>query len=104
MRARCSSLNITFTLIDICTPTVSSTLIDRIIVNTPFFGIFFYYSQWVFLVVFTIGFIYSLFKQPRNNVDEDLQDLVDEEEEEGLLVSNNRRRSSHYSGYQATTT
>ncbi|CAO3656079.1 unnamed protein product [Mucor hiemalis] len=85
---------------DICTPTVSSTMIDRIIVNTPFFGIFFYYSQWVFLVVFTLGFIYSLFKQPRNNVDEDLQDLVDEEEEEGLLVSN--RRSSHYSGYQAT--
>ncbi|KAI9360639.1 hypothetical protein BD770DRAFT_341643 [Pilaira anomala] len=76
---------------DICTPTVSSTLIDRIIVNTPFFGIFFYYSQWVFLVVFLIGFIISLFKRPRNNVDADLQELVDEEEE-GLL---DRRRNSH---------
>ncbi|KAI8329257.1 hypothetical protein EDC96DRAFT_529615 [Choanephora cucurbitarum] len=83
---------------DICTPTVSSTLIDRIIVNTPFFGIFFYYSQWAFLAVFLIGFVISLFKRSRNNVDADLQELVDEEE--SLLD----RRSSHYSTkyYQAS--
>lgn len=73
-------------------------MIDRILVNTPFFGIFFYYSQWVFLVVFIIGFIYSLFKRPRNNVDEDLQELVDEEEEEGLL-----RRRSNYRNNSSTT-
>lgn len=84
-------------------------MIDRIIVNTPFFGIFFYYSQWVFLVVFSIGFIISLFKRPRNNVDADLQELVDDEEEEGLL--DRRRNSSHRnnlhgggSGYYQTLT
>ncbi|KAI8330549.1 hypothetical protein BD560DRAFT_341788 [Blakeslea trispora] len=84
---------------DVCTPTVSSTLIDRIIVNTPFFGIFFYYSQWAFLAVFLIGFVISLFKHSRNNVDADLQELVDEEE--SLLD----RRSSHYSTkyYQASS-
>ncbi|KAG2208519.1 hypothetical protein INT47_010215 [Mucor saturninus] len=93
---------------DICTPTVSSTMIDRIIVNTPFFGIFFYYSQWVFLVVFLIGFVIALFKRPRNNVDADLQELVDDEEEEELL---DRRRNSHRhsiagsgSGYYQTLT
>lgn len=80
--------------IDICTPTVSSTMIDRIIVNTPFFGIFFYYSQWVFLVTFIIGFVVALFKRPRNNVDADLQELVDEEQEEhDSLLANKRCRS-----------
>lgn len=84
-------------------------MIDRIIVNTPFFGIFFYYSQWVFLVVFLIGFVIALFKRPRNNVDADLQELVDDEEEEELL---DRRRNSHRnsigtgsgSGYYQTLT
>ncbi|KAI8065024.1 hypothetical protein BDF21DRAFT_346581, partial [Thamnidium elegans] len=92
--------------LDVCTPTVSSTMIDRIIVNTPFFGIFFYYSQWVFLVVFSIGFIISLFKRPRNNVDADLQELVDEEEE-GLLDrrrNSNRNNSVASSGYYQTLT
>lgn len=73
-------------------------MIDRIIVNTPFFGIFFYYSQWVFLVVFLIGFIIALFKRPRNNVDADLQELVDDEEEEELL---DRRRNSHRNSLQS---
>ncbi|KAK4509176.1 CDP-diacylglycerol--glycerol-3-phosphate 3-phosphatidyltransferase [Mucor velutinosus] len=81
---------------EICTPTVSSTMVDRVIVNTPFFGIFFYYSQWVFLGVFIIGFVVALFRGPRNNVDADLQELVDEEEE-GLL------RYHHHGQYQTTT-
>ncbi|KAI8645542.1 hypothetical protein BD408DRAFT_411600 [Parasitella parasitica] len=75
---------------EICTPTVSSTMIDRIVVNTPFFGIFFYYSQWVFLGVFIIGFVVALFRRPRNNVDADLQELVDEEEESLLRHSSSR--------------
>lgn len=68
-------------------------MIDRIIVNTPFFGMFFYYSQWVFLGVFLIGFAITLFKRPRNNVDADLQELLEEEEEEeeGLQRKRNQR-------------
>ncbi|KAI8997686.1 hypothetical protein BDB01DRAFT_771978 [Pilobolus umbonatus] len=81
---------------DICTPTVSSTMIDRIIINTPFFGILFYGSQWVFMVIFVIGFFVSLFQRPRNNVDADLQELVDDEEE--ILWGRGRSGRS----YQAT--
>lgn len=88
---------------EICTPTVSSTMIDRIIVNTPFFGIFFYYSQWVFLGVFIIGFIIALFRRPRNNVDADLQELVDEEEE-GLLRYNQQQQQQQHHHYQTITT
>jgi len=65
---------------DICTPTVSSTMIDSIIINTPFFGILFYASQWAFLAVFLIGFVVAVFQKPRNNVDVDPQECVDEEE------------------------
>ncbi|KAG1147725.1 hypothetical protein G6F37_005141 [Rhizopus arrhizus] len=77
---------------DICTPTVSSTMIDKIIVNTPFFGVFFYYSQWIFLAVFGLGFLVALFKRPRNNsTQDDLQEL--DEEEENLL---SQRNSSYH--------
>ncbi|KAI8088321.1 putative lysosomal cobalamin transporter [Thamnidium elegans] len=62
--------------LEICTPTVSSTLIDRITLNTPIFGFIFYYSQWAFLVTFTFGFLISLFKSPT---------YESREEEEGLL-------------------
>ncbi|CAO3678345.1 unnamed protein product [Rhizopus stolonifer] len=83
---------------DICTPTVSSTMIDKIIVNTPFFGLFFYYSQWVFLAIFSLGFLVSLFKRQRDNIQEDLQELVDNEEEQNLLGPSRR----HDDDYHAT--
>ncbi|KAG0167916.1 hypothetical protein DFQ30_005504 [Apophysomyces sp. BC1015] len=79
---------------DICTPTVSSTLIDRIIVNTPFFGMIFYYSQWAFLATFILGFVISVVRRPRNNVDAESQDLVDAEEEQGLLDARHRSYGS----------
>lgn len=43
-----------------------------------------------------IGFVVALFRGPRNNIDADLQELVDEEEE-GLL------RHHHHGQYQTTT-
>ncbi|KAI9254738.1 hypothetical protein EDC94DRAFT_618290 [Helicostylum pulchrum] len=64
--------------LEICTPTVSSTLIDRITLNTPIFGFIFYYSQWAFLLVFTFGFLISLFKSTPTY-------QSSREEEEGLL-------------------
>ncbi|KAJ8661173.1 hypothetical protein O0I10_002921 [Lichtheimia ornata] len=83
---------------EICTPTIASTLIDRITVNTPFFGIVFYYSQWAFVVIFVLGFIVALFRQPRDNADVDSEDV--EQEEQGLLERNARH---HYGGANTST-
>ena len=89
----------TFTLLEICTPTIASTLIDRITVNTPFFGIVFYYSQWAFVVIFVLGFIVALFRQPRDNADVDSEDV--EQEEQGLLERNARH---HYGANTSSST
>lgn len=89
----------TLTLLEICTPTIASTLIDRIIVNTPFFGIVFYYSQWAFVVIFVLGFIVALFRQPRDNADVNSEDV--EQEEQGLLERNARH---HYGANTSTNT
>jgi LMBR1 domain-containing protein 1 len=60
-------------------------LIDRITLNTPTFGLLFYYSQWVFLVSFALGFVISLFRPATNNVDAESPDALNAEEEAGLL-------------------
>ncbi|KAI7869394.1 hypothetical protein BDF14DRAFT_1784551 [Spinellus fusiger] len=78
---------------DICTPTVSSILVDKITINTPFFGDIFYFSQWGFLAVFILGFAVALFRSPRNNVDTEDMDLIEAEEENELL----RQRQRVYS-------
>ncbi|CAG8614273.1 11137_t:CDS:2 [Funneliformis mosseae] len=72
---------------DICTPTVISTFIHRITVNTPFFGVIFYHAHWVFLGVTLLGFIYAMIKSPSDRLYDDLDDEMDEEEE-GFLMAN----------------
>ncbi|KAH8553958.1 putative lysosomal cobalamin transporter [Umbelopsis sp. PMI_123] len=81
---------------DICTPTIISTLIDRIVVNTPFFGMFYYYSQWAFLTIFILGFIVALIRGPRNNVDAETDDAINADEEQALLDEARRRQQYHY--------
>jgi len=76
---------------DICTPTVISTLLYKITVNTPFFGVVFYCSQWAFILVFVLGFIYSSLRPPTGKIDMDELDDLMAEEEEGLLDSFQRR-------------
>ncbi|KAI8375992.1 uncharacterized protein BYT42DRAFT_498946, partial [Radiomyces spectabilis] len=70
---------------DICTPTVTSTFLDRMTVNAPFFGDMLYYGQWLFLLSFGLGLIVSLFRSPTNTAAENTNDLIDAEEREGLL-------------------
>lgn len=80
------------TLIEICTPTVSSTLIDRITLNTPLFGLIFYYSQWIFLLSVLLGFIISLFKSPisQDTIINEIEASEIEAEEQGLLDGSSR--------------
>jgi hypothetical protein len=62
-------------------------------VNTPFFGMFYYYSQWAFLTIFILGFIAALFRRPRNNVDAETDAAVDADEEQALLDAARRRQN-----------
>ncbi|KAK5070713.1 hypothetical protein LTS08_000359 [Lithohypha guttulata] len=73
----------------ICTPSVASTFLNRIMVNFPFFGVFDFWAQFAFLGVFLVAFILLLFRTPKLAEDSD-SDII-EEEEEGLIASTGRR-------------
>ncbi|MCJ1285005.1 hypothetical protein MMC26_004342 [Xylographa opegraphella] len=75
---------------NVCTPSVISTFLDRITVNFSFFGVVDFWAQFVFLAVFLVVFITSLFRTPK--LDEyQLDQDAEEDEEEGLLASTGRR-------------
>ncbi|ORZ09214.1 hypothetical protein BCR42DRAFT_423975 [Absidia repens] len=84
---------------DICTPTTSSLLIDRVLVDTPFLGLVFYYCQWVFIGMFLIGCIVAIFRRPRSNVDGDDDEYVEDEEQQGLLSSGSQGNHSNSISY-----
>lgn len=75
---------------DVCTPTVMSTFLNRVTLNWPVFGAVDFWAQFVFLAVFLIVFITSLFRTPRLNLSE-LDEEAEVDEEEGLLASTGRR-------------
>ncbi|KAI9032773.1 hypothetical protein CLU79DRAFT_727872 [Phycomyces nitens] len=60
---------------DICTPTVTSTSIDRISFNSPRVSVLYYYGHWMFVVTYVAGFVMSLVRKPPKDIGE----------EEGLL-------------------
>ncbi|KAL9046241.1 MAG: hypothetical protein Q9214_000877 [Letrouitia sp. 1 TL-2023] len=75
---------------NVCTPSVVSTFLDSITVNFSFFGVICFWAQFVFLAVYLIVFIVSLFRVPKLDEYQAEQD-AEEEEEEGLLASTGRR-------------
>ena len=75
---------------DVCTPSVVSTFINRVTVNFPFFGVILFWAQFVFLAVYLIVFVITLFRTPKLDEEQIDRDL-EEEEEEGLLASTGRR-------------
>ncbi|GAB1310249.1 putative lysosomal cobalamin transporter [Madurella fahalii] len=74
----------------VCTPTVMSTFLNRVTLNWPVFGAVDFWAQFVFLAVFLIVFVTSLFRTPRLNLSE-LDEEAEVDEEEGLLASTGRR-------------
>ncbi|KAL8834077.1 MAG: hypothetical protein Q9170_003933 [Blastenia crenularia] len=75
---------------NVCTASVGSTFLDTITVNFSFFGAVDFWAQFVFLAVYLIVFIVSLFRVPKLDAYQAEQD-AEEEEEEGLLASTGRR-------------
>lgn len=86
----CSELAENEAASNVCTPSVASTFLNRIMINFPFFGVVDFWAQFAFLGVFLIGFILLLFRTPRLS-DGDTDSDILEEEEEGLIASTNRR-------------
>ncbi|KAI9934401.1 hypothetical protein ASPWEDRAFT_117975 [Aspergillus wentii DTO 134E9] len=74
----------------VCTPSISSTFLNRVTMNFPFFGIVFFWAQFAFLGVYIVLFITSLFRSPRLD-ERQLDEDAEEAEEEGLLASTGRR-------------
>jgi len=79
----------------ICTPSIGSTILNRVTINFPFFGNMFFWAQFLFLGLSLVTFLASLFRSPslgERQLDED----VEEPEEEGLLASTERRFSASW--------
>ncbi|KAG0214659.1 hypothetical protein BGX28_001697 [Mortierella sp. GBA30] len=74
---------------ELCTPTVTSSIILKIILGTPALGIGFYYMQWLFLLMFITALMFNLIQGCRKGfgqevVQDDPEDY-DEIESRGLL-------------------
>lgn len=75
---------------NVCTPSVASTFLNRIMVNFPFFGVVDFWAQFAFLGIFLIAFLLLLFRTPKLSEGDSDSDII-EEEEEGLIASTGRR-------------
>ncbi|KAG0160378.1 putative lysosomal cobalamin transporter [Penicillium digitatum] len=74
----------------VCTPSVVSTFLNRVTLNYPFFGVVFFWAQFVFLGLYLVVFVTSLLRSPQ--LDEaQLDEDAEEAEEEGLLANTGRR-------------
>ncbi|KAF9152991.1 hypothetical protein BG015_004316 [Linnemannia schmuckeri] len=89
----------------LCTPTVTSSIITKIILGTPVLGLAFYYMQWLFLLMFFLALGFNLIQGCRKGfgvepVLSETEEDVDDIESRGLLsaigamsVDGGRRRA-----------
>ncbi|KAL7908888.1 hypothetical protein GGI35DRAFT_452320 [Trichoderma velutinum] len=75
---------------DVCTPSMMSTLLNRITITWPLFGIIDFWAQYFFMGIFLIVFVTALVRAPRVNVAE-IDEFAEADEEESLLASTSRR-------------
>ncbi|POS84106.1 hypothetical protein EPUL_003311 [Erysiphe pulchra] len=71
---------------NICTPSVISSALSRVIVNFKFYGTFLFWAQFSFLVIFLLVFVIQLFRRPKFDL-RIIDELAEIEEEESLLAS-----------------
>jgi LMBR1 domain-containing protein 1 len=86
----CSELSSDHASKNVCTPSVVSTFLNRVVYNFPVFGVLTFWAQFAFLGVFLIVFITTLFRTPKLNLSQ-LDEDAEADEEEGLLASTGRR-------------
>ncbi|KAL6863844.1 hypothetical protein J3F83DRAFT_169476 [Trichoderma novae-zelandiae] len=75
---------------DVCTPSMMSTLLNRITITWPLFGVIDFWAQYVFMGVFLIVFVTALVRTPKVDLAE-MDEFAEADEEESLLASTSRR-------------
>ncbi|KAH3303168.1 hypothetical protein KXW39_002413 [Aspergillus fumigatus] len=72
-----------------CTPSVASTILNRVALNFPLFGALLLWAHFLFLGTYLIVLVASLVRSPRLD-ERQLEEDVEEAEEESLLASTRR--------------
>jgi len=57
-------------------------------VNTPFFGVIYFYAQWIFISMCIIGMVVSAIKSRKNRNILFTEDMNEDDEEQQHLISN----------------
>ncbi|KAF8937091.1 hypothetical protein BGZ58_003273 [Dissophora ornata] len=89
---------------DLCTPTVTSSIIVKIVLGTPALGIAFFYAEWMFLLTFLVALVFNLIRGCKygfgvDPVHEDAEDVEDMESRrllgdiEAINADGGRRRA-----------
>ncbi|KAL2869931.1 putative LMBR1 domain protein [Aspergillus lucknowensis] len=79
----------------VCTPSVASTLLNRVTFNFPFFGAIFFWAQFAFLGIHLLALVASLIRSPRldeRQLDEDAENA----EDEALLATTRRHADAQW--------
>ncbi|PLB44694.1 putative lysosomal cobalamin transporter [Aspergillus steynii IBT 23096] len=73
----------------VCTPSVASTILNRVTLNFPFFGAILFWAQFLFLGIYLVVLVACLLRSPRLD-EQQLDEDAEEAEEESLLASTGR--------------
>ncbi|KAL2814742.1 hypothetical protein BJX63DRAFT_391412 [Aspergillus granulosus] len=79
----------------VCTPSVASTLLNRLMMRFPFFGVIFFWAQFAFLGIYLLALVASLLRSSKLD-EQQLDEDAENAEEEALLTSNRRRADTQW--------
>ncbi|KAL4927928.1 putative LMBR1 domain protein [Aspergillus undulatus] len=81
----------------VCTPSVASTLLNRVTISFPLFGAICFWAQFAFLGILLFALVISLLRSPK--VDErQLDEDAENAEEEALLANSRRNTDARWQG------
>ncbi|KAI9044630.1 putative LMBR1 domain protein [Aspergillus affinis] len=86
----CSELSQNKAAKQVCTPSVASTILNRVTMNFPFFGAILFWAQYFFLGIYLIVLTTCLLRS-RKLDEQQLDEDAEEAEEESLLASTGRQ-------------
>ncbi|KAL3470460.1 hypothetical protein BJX99DRAFT_251190 [Aspergillus californicus] len=79
----------------VCTPSVASTLLNKVTISFPFFGIIFFWAQFAFLGIYLLALAASLLRRSRLD-EQQLDEDAENAEEEALLASSRRNADARW--------